>query len=195
MRGLPLATCSMLVGSILVSCAFAQPLKDGKPKLLREGWGFACELTAEQGDFDRKNAIGADAACGQVGPLWLGMSRAEAEGVLGKPTTQKIVGTETYYVYSLNADGSGQMTTYAVLSYDEKERAATLQITGDQWPRAWTFADIKLGDTDEAVIARLGEPHGKAPSEVPDTVTWDYLPWTFSFEITDHKVTSIRVAG
>jgi hypothetical protein len=122
------------------------------------------------------------------------MSRTEAEGVLGQPTAQKSVGTETYYVYSLHADGSGQATTYAVLSYDEKALAATLQLTGGQWPGAWTFADIKLGDTDEAVIARLGEPHGKDPSEMPDTVEWDYLPWMFSFEITNHKVTSIRVA-
>jgi hypothetical protein len=182
----------MLVGSM--SCAFAQPLKDGKPKLLREGWGFACELTAEQGDFDRKNAISADAVCGQVGPLWLGMSRAEAESVLGKPTDQKIVGEGTFYVYSLRSDASAGMTAYAVLSYNTQGRAATIQITGEKWPAAWTFADIKLGDTDEAVVARLGEPHNKSPSELPSTVLWDYLPWTFSFEITDHHVSSIRVA-
>lgn len=158
---------------------------------MREGWGFSCHLRKEQADRPENDG---DAPCGQIGPLRLGMSRADAEKVLGSPTTAESLGSSILYVYALQTDETKHMVTYVVIGYDSKRRVANIQLTGAPWSGAWTFADIKLGDPGKAIIARLGNPHGVSPSREEDTIVWDYLPWTFSFEIRGSYVSSIRVS-
>jgi hypothetical protein len=162
--------------------------------LERAGAGFSCETTKAQLDWAQKYGVSADAQCGRIGPLWLMMSRADAEKLLGSPVDKKTIEGKDYFVYSLQGDASGQMTTYAVLSYDTAGSASTLQVTGEPWSGAWSFADIKLGDSDKVVIDRVGEAHGVSPSDEADTVVWNYLPWTFSFEVKNRRVSSMRVA-
>ncbi|HTW34966.1 MAG TPA: outer membrane protein assembly factor BamE [Rhizomicrobium sp.] len=193
MRALRLALCSALVGAVLPLCAVAQPLQNGLPHLTREGWGFSCHLNKEPVEKYDKDGTGAD-ACGQVGPLRLGMNRADAEKILGSPTTERSIGSSIFYVYSLQTDETSQMITYAVIGYDSERRVASIQLTGTPWSGAWTFADIKLGDPGKAVISRLGNPHGVSPSREEGAIVWDYLPWTFSFEIRGSVVSSIRVS-
>jgi hypothetical protein len=194
MRGLPLASVIALGSMILPVHAESQSSQNGLPKLMREGWGFSCRLNKEQSADTQRLGLSADAACGQVGPLWLGMDRASAEKVLGPPTTARNFGSSIFYVYSLQVDETKQMITNAVIAFDSKDRVSSIQITGVPWSGAWTFADIKLGDTGKAVVARLGEPHGISLSGATSTLVWDYLPWTFSFEIKGTIVSSIRVA-
>lgn len=122
------------------------------------------------------------------------MSRADAEKVLGNPTTAESFGRSIFYVYSLQMDETAHMITYAIIGYDSQQRVGSIQLVGMPWSGAWTFADIKLGDPGKAVISRLGNPHGVSPSRKEGTIIWDYLPWTFSFEIRNSLVSSIRVS-
>jgi len=170
----------------------AQPQQSGLPRLIRSGWGFGCEQIKEQ--LDRSQKSGSANACGNVGPLSLDMNRADAEKVLGLPTSAKGFGSSTFYVYSLQVDEAAHMVTYAVVGYDSRARVNSIQLTGLPWSGAWTFNDIKLGDSGKSVIARLGEPHGISPGKDKDTLVWDYLPWTFSFEVRGTIVSSIRVS-
>ena len=192
MRGLHFALCFAVGGAFLPLCADAQMQQGGLPRLIRSGSGFGCEQTKEQ--LERSQRNGSANACGQVGPLALDMSRGEAEKVLGAPTTSKSFGTNTFYIYSLQVDEVAHMVTYAVVGYDPRQHVNSIQLTGLPWPGAWAFNDIKLGDTGKAVIARLGEPHGISPGRGNGTLVWDYLPWTFSFEIKGTIVSSIRVS-
>ena len=194
MRALRLALCSALGSTILPLCAVAQPLQNSTPHLTREGWGFSCSGSREQLQKYEPDGTSPDAACGQIGPLWLGMSRADVEKTLGSPTTEKSLGSSILYVYSLQTDEAAHMITYAVIGYDSRQRVGNIQLTGVPWSGAWTFADIKLGDPGKAVISRLGNPHQVAPSLQEGTLVWEYLPWTFSFEIRGSNVFSIRVS-
>ena len=193
MRALRLALCSVLGSAILPLCAVAQPLQNGLPHLTREGWGFSCHLNKEQSERLEKDTTSPDAACGQVGPLWLGMSRADAEKILGSSTIEKSLGSSILYVYSLQMDETAHMITYVVIGYDSERRVGSIQLTGTPWPGAWTFADIKLGDPGKVVISRLGHPHEISLSRGGTTI-WDYLPWTFSFELKGSVVSSVWVS-
>ena len=122
------------------------------------------------------------------------MSRADAEKVLGSPTTGQSLGNSILYVYALQMDETRHMITYVIIGYDSRRCVSSIQLTGVPWSGAWTFDDIKLGDPGKAIIARLGNPHGVSPSRQEGSIVWDYLPWTFSFEIRGSIVSSIRVS-
>lgn len=192
MRGLPLALVVALGSISLPLRAAAPPAPHGPPKLMRQGWGFACgqakDLQAQ------KSGTNSVAACAQVGPLQLGMDRSVAEKLLGQSTIEKSFGNTLLYVYALQLDETKHMITYAVIGYDSNRRITSIQLTGVPWEGAWSFADIKLGDSGKSVVARLGEPHGVSPGSEKGTLLWDYLPWTFSFEVKGPVVSTIRVS-
>ena len=194
MRALRLALCSALGSAVLPLCATAQPLQHGVARHTTDGWESACGQNKQSFSADGKSLTSPVAACGQIGPLRLGMNRADAEKILGSPTTARSFGSTIFYVYSLQMDETAHMITYAAIGYDSQQRVGSIQLAGTPWPGAWTFADIKLGDPDKAVISRLGNPHGISPSRKEGTIIWDYLPSTFSFEITGSSVSSIRVS-
>jgi len=191
-RASRLALCAALAG-VLPLCAAAQPTQHGVPRT-KDGWGAACSQSKQPFTPDEKSLTSPIAPCGQIGPLWLGMSRADAEKVLGGPTTAQSFGRRIFYVYSLQMDETAHMITYVVIGYDSEHRVGSIRLAGTPWPGAWTFAEIKLGDPGKAVISRLGNPHGVSPSHEEGTIIWDYLPWTFSFEIRGSFVSSIRVS-
>jgi outer membrane protein assembly factor BamE (lipoprotein component of BamABCDE complex) len=192
-RGLLLAFVVAFGSTLLPPCAGAQTTLQPQPRFQRAGWGFSCAPGKVQLPSTPNGRQPSDAACGQVGPLSLGMARADAEKVLGTPTTTKSLGNNVFYVYSLQTDEAHQMVTFAVVAYDSARRVRSIQLSGLPWPGAWSFADIRLGDPGPAVIARLGEPHGASPGSETGTLLWDYLPWTFSFEVKGARVSSIRV--
>jgi hypothetical protein len=175
-------------------CAAPQPPHHNTPQHTKDDWGSACSQSKQPFTADEKSLTSPIAACGQIGPLQLGMSRADAEKILGSPTTAESFGNKVFYVYSLQMDETAHMITYAVIGYDSERRVGSIQLAGTPWPGAWSFADIKLGDPGKAVISRLGNPHGISPSRQEGALIWDYLPWTFSFEIKGSLVSSIRVS-
>ena len=194
MRALRLALCSALGGAVLPLRADAVPLQHGVPQHATDSWGSACSHNKQPFSADLKGLKNPVAACGQIGPLQLGMGRADAEKILGSPTAGKSFGNSIFYVYSLQMDETAHMITSVVIGYDSQRRIGSIQLAGAPWPGAWTFADIKLGDPGKAVISRLGNPHQVSPSHEEGAIIWDYLPWTFSFEIKGSSVSAIRVS-
>ncbi len=194
MRAQRLALCIAFGGIVLPLNAATQAPQHGAPRFTRAGWGFTCEQSREQLDLDKKTGLNPDAACGRIGPLQLGMSRADVEKLMTGPVIEKYFGSKATYVYPLQNDETAHMITYAVVTYDAQSRLSSIQVSGVPWAGAWSFSDIKLGDPGKSVIARLGEPHGASPGGEKGTVLWDYLPWTFSFEIKGTAVSSIRVS-
>jgi hypothetical protein len=59
---------------------------------------------------------------------------------------------------------------------------------------SYGFSGVKLGDSTDAAIKRRGKPMVAQPTGEGTTEIWSYQPWPFSLEITDGRVTSIRVA-
>ena len=175
-----------------VSLGRAADFSDPLPRYEPAGGGFACVTRKE--DFEKAEAERRD-ACLRIGPLFVGMPRSDAEAILGKPVVSKPAADRQAFAYSLQSDASGNMTTYAVLIYGADGRAESVQVTGAPWSGNWQFAGLMLGTARDAVVARLGAPKQTEKTEDPDTVQWNYSPWTFSFEIKADVVTSIRIAA
>jgi hypothetical protein len=103
-------------------------------------------------------------------------------------------GAHQAFAYRLQSDAAGVMNTYAVFVYGDDGRADSVQVTGVPWPGAWTFAGLTLGALQATVANRLGAPMQTQKTGDAGTVQWNYGPWTFSFEIKDGVVSSIRIA-
>jgi hypothetical protein len=179
---------------MLCGAADADPpssaIADPKPYFQRVGGGFAC--IESKADYELSKVEDRE-VCLRFGPLFSRMKRSALEGDLGTPVaTQKAPDGADAFAYRLAQDSTGLMTTYVVATYAPDERATSLQLTGAPWTGDWRFCGIALGTPQEAVVARLGEPLQRKPSDQPGTVEWSYRPWSFSFEIHDGVVTSIR---
>jgi 8-oxo-dGTP pyrophosphatase MutT (NUDIX family) len=98
------------------------------------------------------------------------------------------------FVYVVHRNEAREMETYVVATFAKDGTTDSIQLTGKPWPGAWQFAGLTLGDTEDALNARLGEPIQTEPSEEAGTLVLAYRPWTFSFEIHDKKISSIRTA-
>jgi hypothetical protein len=170
--------------------AWAADFSDPLPRYERAGNGFGCHL--DKADFEKGEREKRD-MCLQIGPLFVGMVRSEAEALLGKPVDSLPVGTRQAFAYSLQEDGTGLMVTYAVLTYGDDGRADSVQLTGRPWTGGWQFCGLTLGSSEASAIARLGSPLQTEKSDQPDTLQWNYSPWTFSFEVTAGAVSSIRL--
>lgn len=173
------------------SAAYAAEFSDPRPHYVPAGGGFACTMSKEE--FEQGQAQKRD-VCLRIGPLYVGMTRADAETILGKPVTNMPANGREAFAYHLQSDAAGNMITYAFAVYDDNARALSVQLTGAPWSGNWPFAGLTLGSAEEAVAARLGTPKQTRKSEDEGAVHWSYLPWTFSFEIKAGVVSSIRIA-
>lgn len=168
-------------------------------ELKRSGGGFACTFTIKDGiNLGDVIALGVDAPCMRVGPVALGLPRVETEAILGRPLSTAEERQGTMFVYPLAWSGApktSDLLTYAAVAYDAQDRVKILQLSGEKMPppRDWAFSAVRLGHPDTAVLAALGEPFSRSP--VPDNGAelWAYGPWTFTFEVKDGKVISIRL--
>ena len=170
------------------SADFSDPI----PRYERAGAGFACRMSKQ--DFTQAETEKRD-VCLHIGPLFIGMKRTDAEGLLGKPVASVPVGAREALAYRLQDDATGHMNTYVVFTYDTDSRADSVQLTGAPWPGAWQFTGLTLGAAQAAVTARLGSPIQTQKSDDPGAAQWSYSPWTFSFEVKDGVVSSIRIAA
>jgi hypothetical protein len=123
------------------------------------------------------------------------MKRSDAEALLGKPVASVPVGTREAFAYHLQSDATGRMNTYVVFTYDNDGHTDSVQLTGAPWPSAWQFAGLTLGVAQTVVTERLGAPVQTQKSDDPGATQWSYGPWTFSFEVKDGAVSSIRIAA
>jgi hypothetical protein len=181
--------CACLFGMALP--AFGAEFSDPLPRYERAGNGFGCHT--DKADFEKGEKEKRD-VCLRIGPLFVGMTRTNAEALLGKPVDSVPAGARQAFAYSLQTDGTGLMVTYAVLTYRDDGRADSLQLTGQSWKGDWQFCGLTLGSSEAATVTRLGSPLQTEKSDQPGTVQWNYSPWTFSFEITAGAVSSVRIA-
>jgi hypothetical protein len=169
----------------------AADFSDPMPRYERAGAGFGCHMSKQ--DLAQSQAEQRD-VCLHIGPLFVGMKRGDAEMLLGIPVASVPAGAREAFAYRLQSDTTGRMNTYAVLTYGDDGRADSVQVTGTPWPAAWTFAGVTLGTAQTAVTERLGAPMQTQKADDAGVVQWNYSPWTFSFEIKDGAVSSIRIA-
>jgi hypothetical protein len=148
----------------------------------RAGAGYACTHVS------RPPTV---ADCYYMGPVFIGLDSAELDALLGAPNqTHAQPSGETHRVYFLEDDADAPYLVATVL----QGRAVAIQLTGKAAYHRLNFNGIALGTAAEKVLAMFGEPKATQPARHPGTEFWSYAPWTFSFEITDGRVTSIRVA-
>ncbi len=155
----------------------------------RTGAGFACsgpKIILEIGER----------YCLRYGPLRVGMTRAEAEAVLGKPSAETRDQDGEVFVYATEDMPVGKATTapqFIALSFDAEEKVSMLQSSGRRRQRDWSFSSIHLADSDDLARNLLGEPFSKSPVAENGAELWAYGPWPFTFEVKDHRVVSIRL--
>jgi hypothetical protein len=186
---------ALLLLHVSLSPVLAAEVGDPLPRYERAGAGFGCHTSKE--DMEKAQTEKRD-VCLRIGPLYVGISRADVEAQLGKPFTSVPAGTRTAFAYMLMKDEVTKQASYTVLTYDENGRADSVQVTGNAFlspSGAWLFSGLSLGMSQDAVIARLGPPMQTRPSDDPGAVQWNYLPWTFSFEVKDGVVSSIRLSA
>jgi hypothetical protein len=148
----------------------------------RAGAGYACT------HISRPPTV---ADCYYMGPLFIGLDSAELDALLDAPNqTHPQPSGETHRVYFLEEAADAPYVVATVL----RDRTVAIQLTGRAAYHKLNFNGVALGTATEKVIAMFGEPKARQPAQYAGTELWSYAPWTFSFEVTDGRVTSIRVA-
>ena len=147
--------------------------------------------------LSRKNALfaGSDEGAGICvsadGPVAHRHGGDRTQGELGQPS--RLVdgpkGTKVW-VYFFGKTNDGPYLAASIW----QDKLVVAQVTGRLPADKFGFNGIALGATGETVTQQLGKPMVVRPSSEPNTDLWSYQPWTFSVEMSDGRVTSIRVA-
>jgi hypothetical protein len=157
----------------------------------RSGAGFACQIEALGKLSPEQIKALSEHACMRIGPLVVGMDAAALTSALGQPARQ-IQGPKDTMVWAYFF-GKTNDDPYLLASI-WKDRLVAIQVTGRLPADKYVFNGITLGATAESVTKQLGKPMRVGPSSQPNTDVWSYQPWTFSFELSGGRVTSMRVA-
>lgn len=186
------ATRLVLYGLLLACPAQAASPTTGAPagdrvmeQYYRNGAGFACVSASA----DPKSQ-----PCNHIGALHTGRPAATLDRQLGSPAKVlvRVDGGEDR-LYPFGAKGYIAATV-------AKGTIVALQATGPGPLPDWTFSGIGLGTSAADLSKRFGSP--MKSERIPPSGNrlwrngaeqWSYAPWSFSFEIADGKVISIRV--
>ena len=191
------ATATAMLGIATMTDALAQqarpdlvdPVHRGYYK--RSGPGFACVIgPSEKLSLEQIKALSVY-ACMRIGPLVVSMDAAALKTLLGQPSRQ-IQGPKDTMVWAYFF-GKTNDDPYLLASIWQ-DRLVAIQVTGRLPADKYVFNGITLGAAAESVTKQLGKPMRVGPSSLPNTDVWSYQPWTFSLELSDGRVTSIRVA-
>lgn len=113
------------------------------------------------------------------------------EELFGKPRDATQHNGVKYYIYLIPSDL--ESSPYLAVNFDDQLNVNILQLTGLKSDDRFTFAGIRLGDFYTLVESKLGKPSNiKKISE--DTELWSYSPFTFSIEIRNKLVYSIKLS-
>lgn len=199
---------ALILGLTACTAAFAQddmfiptppPADTGvRGVFVRQGNAFVCNIDKSpvklQGELPAK-----DQPCLYIGPdaehsFAIGGEAVPLLQRLGKPAqTESDINGNTSFIFPM-ALGKDPPFMLVMVSH---ERIAALQISGHGGPELdfLKFSGIKLGDNSSIIKENLGDPFKVQPSGEPGAELWSYLPWSFQFEVTDAKVTSIRITS
>ena len=191
MRRLPIFAVLLLA---LCGASAAADFGDPLPRYERDGNGFACRMN--KADFVATTALhwDVDQPCMRIGPLYVGMPRADFEKILGSPDQDVTANGRENFVYVVHRNHVQEVKTFVAVTFAQDGTADSIQLTGQPWPNAWQFSGLTLGNSDDALRARLGDALKIEPSDEAGTLIWAYRPWTFSFEVHDKRISSIRAA-
>ncbi len=177
----------------LAGSALAADYADPLPRYERAGNGFVCHMDKADGDKTGSMHWQSDQVCMRVGPLYVGMPRTDLEKILGAPATMVVQDGRENFAYSVNRGDSEFVATYAIVVYGNDATATSIQLTEKAFPSPWFFSGLALGDSEDALRERLGAPLQLDKSDEAGTLVWTYRPWTFSVEVHDKQISSIRV--
>lgn len=171
--------------------AASQALSGLSGEWRRAGAGFAC-VVGPAGELPRQ-ALEPDLlakACLHMGPFAIGGTASSLTLALGKPAhTLPQPQDSTAWVYFLDEP---ERSPYLVATVRQDEIVA-LQVSGAASANAYGFNHVNLGDGAETLTGYFGPAIKVEPSGSKDTELWSYAPWPFSFELTNGRVTSIRI--
>lgn len=131
-----------------------------------------------------------DANCLRIGRMRLGQSAAKIRQRFGKPykTVKHNGATAAVYVIKSEADSP----PYWVIS-EKRGKVVSIQITGESEPNGNAFSSLRLGDPEDKVRRLFGEPTSTAPVKSIGATVWFYRPLSFSIEIKDERIYSMKV--
>ena len=133
---------------------------------------------------------GNDNHCLNFGGFSLNSTLEEIEQILGKPYDKMSHGGKFYNVYLLKELKNGSQPYIAVELLNGQVKS--IQITGEASIEELSFSSISLGDYYTFVEQKLGPPSDTGLVD-DETTYWDYAPFTFSFEIKNNLVYSIKL--
>jgi len=128
--------------------------------------------------------------CLNFGDFSVNSTLEEIEQILGKPNDQMNHSGKIYNVYLLKEMENGSQPYVAVELL--KGQLKSIQITGEASIEDLSFSSISLGDYYTFIEQKLGPPSDTGLVD-DETIYWDYAPFTFSFEIRNNLVYSIKL--
>ena len=128
--------------------------------------------------------------CLNFGEISVNSTIAEIEGIIGAPYDIMDQGSSRYRVYLLEILDDGSQPYFAIEMRDDQLRS--IQVTGNASREHLSFSSISLGDYHSFVEQKLGKPSETGVVD-DETVYWDYKPFSFSFEIRNDFVYSIKL--
>jgi hypothetical protein len=129
-------------------------------------------------------------SCLNFGDISVNSTIEEIESILGMPYDNIEQGGRTYKVFLLQSLDDGSQPYFA--AEVKKGQVVSIQITGYGSKEHLSFSSISLGDYYSFVEQKLGKPReiGFVDEE---TEHWAYTPFTFSLEIRNEHVYSIKL--
>ena len=161
------------------------------------GTGIECRITARGVLTDEILKRLGTQPCLHVGDVSVGDARQRVERVIGPPSGAPVKheGDMVVQLYLLHAaNGDEHHVPFYAITYNGRNIASEVQLTGPTTAPPIGFTGIHLGDPASVVTDRLGPPTTRQPVPANGANLWDYAPHLVSFEIKDGIVFSIKVA-
>jgi hypothetical protein len=132
-------------------------------------------------------------ACLKIGQIRIGDSYPDLRERYPKPWKEVLQdGGVTATVFVIAA--TKEARAYWVIGHGDGKIVA-IQLTGNYAHPDFAFSTIQLNDSEEKVIALLGEQRQITPVKEIDGVMWDYQPFPISVQFVHGRVYSIKVTA
>ena len=171
------------------------PMRSGEYR--RAGPAVVCQLVPKPGETISQERVERMAeACDTIGPVHLGMSRAQAKAAFGGPPWKVMSLPQGEAELHLVLDAQKRPTGYIVVQTDGAKVTA-LQLTaamkGWSMPLPIAFSSIRPGDPSQQAIDVLGSPTKRCAGDEIAGEMWQWLASGITVEVVEGRVYSIRI--